>query len=78
MVIGKLKNDKEWKVDRLKYKFSFGKGLPITKVNLEDEGIAVISYGQVHSKVNTVVVIVYTLIKKCSYLQAIIQLLQGH
>lgn len=44
---------KDWKVDRLKYKFSFGKGLPITKDNLEDEGIAVISYGQVHSKVNT-------------------------
>lgn len=44
---------KDWKVDRLKYKFSFGKGLPITKDNLEDEGIAVISYGQVHSKANT-------------------------
>ena len=32
--------------------FSYGKGLPITKADLTQEGIAVISYGQVHSKLN--------------------------
>ena len=41
---------KDWKVERLKGLFSFGKGLPITKDNLIDDGIPVISYGQIHSK----------------------------
>lgn len=41
---------KEWKSIRLKNLFEFGKGLSITKDNLIDEGIPVISYGQIHSK----------------------------
>lgn len=43
----------EWKTDRLKALFAFGKGLPITKENLVDQGIPVISYGQIHAKYNT-------------------------
>lgn len=43
----------EWGVLRLKSLFSFGKGLPITKENLQETGIPVISYGQIHSKTNT-------------------------
>lgn len=42
----------KWDVVRLKALFSFGKGLPITKENLVDEGIPVISYGQIHAKFN--------------------------
>lgn len=42
-----------WKTDRLKALFTFGKGLPITKENLVDQGIPVISYGQIHAKYNT-------------------------
>lgn len=41
-----------WKVLRLKSLFSLGKGLPITKDNLMENGIAVISYGQIHAKFN--------------------------
>ena len=41
-----------WEVKKTKYCFEFGKGLPITKENLEDSGISVISYGQIHSKQN--------------------------
>lgn len=41
-----------WEVVRLKNIFSFGKGLPITKENLTDEGVPVISYGQIHAKYN--------------------------
>lgn len=40
----------EWEVVRLKSLFDFGKGLPITKENLVETGIPVISYGQIHSK----------------------------
>lgn len=43
----------QWKVSRLKTRFSFGKGLPITKEKLVDKGIPVISYGQIHAKFNT-------------------------
>lgn len=43
---------KEWKINKIKYIFSNGKGLPITKENLIDEGLPVISYGQIHSKNN--------------------------
>lgn len=43
----------KWSVVPLKSKFSFGKGLPITKDNLVEEGIPVISYGQIHAKWNT-------------------------
>ena len=42
-----------WSTERLKRSFSFGKGLPITKENLIDNGFPVISYGQIHSKKNT-------------------------
>lgn len=42
-----------WKIVPLKSLFSFGKGLPITKENLEDTGIPVISYGQIHAKWNS-------------------------
>ena len=41
-----------WKIEKLKTLFSFGKGLPITKDNLVDEGAPVISYGQIHAKYN--------------------------
>ena len=43
----------DWQVKRLKELFSFGKGLPITKADLVDSGVAVISYGQIHAKSNT-------------------------
>ena len=42
----------EWKTANLRHVFSFGKGLPITKENLQETGVAVISYGQIHSKGN--------------------------
>ena len=32
--------------------FNFGKGLSITKENLVEEGLAVVSYGQIHAKYN--------------------------
>ena len=43
----------KWNVNRLKNLFSFGKGLPITKADLKENGLPVISYGQIHSKVNS-------------------------
>lgn len=43
----------DWNINRLKVLFRFGKGLGITKENLIEEGVPVISYGQVHSKDNT-------------------------
>lgn len=43
----------DWEVSRLKSLFSFGKGLPITKENLTETGVPVISYGQIHAKYNT-------------------------
>jgi len=42
-----------WDIVPLKALFSFGKGLPITKENLEESGIPVISYGQIHVKWNS-------------------------
>lgn len=42
-----------WKIVPLKSLFSFGKGLPITKENLEESGVPVISYGQIHAKWNS-------------------------
>lgn len=42
----------EWETRNIKNMFSFGKGLSITKENLKEQGIAVISYGQIHSKLN--------------------------
>lgn len=41
-----------WNVVPLKSLFSDGKGLPITKENLTESGIKVISYGQIHAKYN--------------------------
>ncbi|NBH82607.1 restriction endonuclease subunit S [bacterium C-53] len=43
---------KDWEIRNIKYLFSFGKGLNITKENLKEQGVAVISYGQIHSKLN--------------------------
>ena len=43
---------KSWIIVNLRQVFSFGKGLPITKDNLIETGIPVISYGQIHSKAN--------------------------
>lgn len=42
-----------WDFLRMKNAFTFGKGLNITKADLVDEGIPVVSYGQIHSKNNT-------------------------
>ena len=42
-----------WDILKFNHCFSFGKGLAITKANLVEEGIPVISYGQIHSKVNS-------------------------
>lgn len=52
-----------WEVQRLKSYFNFKKGLPITKENLKDSGISVISYGQIHSKNNNGVSICNELIR---------------
>jgi len=41
---------KHWEVKRLKYVFNLGKGLTITKENLQDSGIFCVSYGEIHSK----------------------------
>ncbi|ACO83607.1 restriction endonuclease subunit S [Clostridium botulinum] len=54
---------KHWKVEKLKHIFSFKKGLSITKDNLVEEGIKVISYGQIHSKSNIGVCINDSLIR---------------
>ncbi|WP_346349901.1 restriction endonuclease subunit S [Lactococcus petauri] len=39
-----------WKLTKNKYLCDFNKGLSITKENLRESGVPVISYGQVHSK----------------------------
>ncbi|HCE1880388.1 restriction endonuclease subunit S [Vibrio parahaemolyticus] len=39
-----------WSTSKLRYTFSFGKGLTITKENLRDTGTPCVSYGEVHSK----------------------------
>lgn len=39
-----------WLTSKLRYMFTFGKGLAITKENLRDEGIPCVNYGEVHSK----------------------------
>ncbi|MFV2058235.1 MAG: restriction endonuclease subunit S, partial [Thiohalomonadales bacterium] len=39
-----------WQTSKLRYMFSFGKGLTITKANLIDDGVACVNYGEVHSK----------------------------
>ena len=46
-----ISNDNSnWKLEKLKYYFTTNKGLSITRENLEDFGIPVMSYGQIHSK----------------------------
>lgn len=42
-----------WNLQRIRQSFTFKKGLSITKTDLEETGISVINYGQVHSKKNT-------------------------
>ena len=59
--IGKIPEG--WNVKKLKFYFNFGKGLPITKENLQDTGVPVISYGQIHSKQNSGTAINDTLIR---------------
>lgn len=54
---------KGWECKKLKNHFSFGKGLPITKENLVDAGIPVISYGQIHAKYNSGVEITEELLR---------------
>lgn len=39
-----------WATSKLRYMFTCGKGLTITKENLRDEGIPCVNYGEVHSK----------------------------
>ncbi|MCU8086288.1 restriction endonuclease subunit S [Shewanella sp. SM21] len=39
-----------WGIKKVNYLFSFGRGLNITKANLEDSGVPVVNYGEVHSK----------------------------
>ena len=46
--LGKIPND--WEVLRFRDICEFGKGLNITKENLEDVGIPCVNYGEVHSK----------------------------
>lgn len=49
--IGKIPSS--WEIARLKILFNFSKGLSITKADLVEKGIPVVSYGQIHSKANT-------------------------
>lgn len=39
-----------WEMKKVRFIFSFSKGLNITKENLEDEGIPCVNYGEIHSK----------------------------
>lgn len=58
---------KNWAVNKIKYLFTTTKGLSITKENLIDEGLPVVSYGQIHSKLNTGVNINEELIRFVSF-----------
>lgn len=49
--IGQIPED--WNISKVKREFSYGSGLPITKENLIENGVPVISYGQIHAKFNT-------------------------
>ena len=49
-VEGLEKIPEHWRVKRFLNLFSFGKGLNITKENLQDEGVPCVNYGEVHSK----------------------------
>ncbi|MDY1037145.1 restriction endonuclease subunit S [Lelliottia sp. CFBP8978] len=39
-----------WELSKVRYKFSFGKGLTITKEHLLDEGVPCLNYGEIHSR----------------------------
>lgn len=52
-----------WTIARTREHFSFRKGLSITKADLIESGLPVISYGQIHSKTNTGVGVNETLIR---------------
>jgi len=41
---------KHWEVSKLRFIFSFSKGLTITKANLIDKGVPCVNYGEIHSK----------------------------
>lgn len=43
----------DWTILPLKSISEFGKGLPITKADLTEVGVPVVSYGQIHSKTNS-------------------------
>lgn len=43
---------KHWNIEPFGRHFTYGKGLPITKSDLIQDGVPVISYGQIHSKLN--------------------------
>lgn len=57
---------KHWEIEPFGKHFTFGKGLPITKANLQEEGVAVISYGQVHAKFNLGTTLTETLVRYVS------------
>jgi len=40
----------DWEVTKMAFTFSFGKGLSITKEDLQDEGVPSITYGDIHSR----------------------------
>jgi len=40
----------DWGIIRFRVLFSFGRGLNITRADLEDEGVPCVSYGEIHSK----------------------------
>ena len=42
-----------WDIERMKNQFEYAKGLNITKADLIDTGLAVVSYGQIHAKNNS-------------------------
>ena len=48
--IGKI--PETWEINKIKNLFDFSKGLNITKKDLTETGIPVISYGQIHAKFN--------------------------
>ena len=57
---------KHWEIEPFGKHFTFGKGLPITKANLQEEGVAVISYGQIHAKYNLGTTLTETLVRYVS------------
>ena len=63
--IGKM--PKSWSTNKIKYLFRNNKGLSITKENLIDNGLPVLSYGQIHSKNNTGVFISDDLLRYVNY-----------